>query len=68
LISEELDGLVKREKIGDKILFLCEMCGLGYLDEETARKCEEWCKRTGTCSVEITKKAVYFPSPFKKQK
>jgi len=44
------------------------MCGLGYLDEETARKCEEWCKKTGTCSVEVTKKAVYFPNPFKKYK
>jgi hypothetical protein len=56
-----VSSLVKKKKIGTKFLFLCEICGLGYLDEETARKCEEWCKRTRTCSIEITKKAVYFP-------
>jgi len=33
---------------------------LGYAERETAQKCEDWCKKTGTCSLEITKKAVYF--------
>ena len=36
-----------REKLlGGKKVFLCDVCGLGYLDFETARKCEEWCKKT----------------------
>ncbi len=59
--------MVKKKRLNDKIVYLCEICGLGYLDDETAKKCEEWCKKTGTCSVEITRKAIYFPDPFKKK-
>jgi hypothetical protein len=58
--------LVRKKKLGNKTVYQCEICGLGYLDWETARKCEEWCKKTGTCSIEITKKAVYFPKLFNK--
>ncbi|NWF86928.1 hypothetical protein HXY32_03870 [Candidatus Bathyarchaeota archaeon] len=57
---------MKEKRVNNKSLFLCEMCGLGYLEKETAEKCEEWCKKTGTCSIEITKKAVYLPDPFQK--
>lgn len=59
--------LVSERKLDSQIVFVCDECGLGYLDRETAQKCEEWCKRTGTCSIEITKKAVYFPDPLKKK-
>jgi len=52
--------LVKEKRI-NKLIFICGVCGLGYSDKETAEKCEEWCRKTGTCSIEITKKAVYFP-------
>jgi hypothetical protein len=58
--------LVREKKIDGKTVYLCGICGLGYLDLETARKCEEWCKKTGTCSIEITKKAVYFSGFFNK--
>lgn len=58
--------MVREKKVGGQTLFVCDVCGFGYLDEETARKCEEWCTKTGSCSLEITKKAVYFPDPFKK--
>ncbi|HKZ94791.1 MAG TPA: hypothetical protein VJ249_09475 [Candidatus Bathyarchaeia archaeon] len=58
--------MVKERKVDSKTIYLCEECGLGYSDRETAVKCEEWCRKTGTCSVEITKKAVFFPEPFKK--
>ena len=54
--------MVSEKKVGNKILFVCDICGLGYEDRETAQKCEEWCGKTGTCSIEITKKAVYFPN------
>ncbi|MEM3383539.1 MAG: hypothetical protein QW698_05805 [Nitrososphaerales archaeon] len=54
--------MVRVKKLSDKIVYLCGICGLGYSDQETAKKCEEWCKKTGTCSIEITKKAIYFPS------
>lgn len=59
--------MVREKKLGDKTVFICGVCGLGYSDPETAEKCEEWCKKTGTCSIEITKKAVYFPNLFEKQ-
>jgi hypothetical protein len=48
--------------MGDKTIFLCDICGLGYLDKKTAQDCEDYCKANpGSCSVEISKKAVYFP-------
>ncbi|MEM3726398.1 MAG: hypothetical protein QXK98_06000 [Candidatus Bathyarchaeia archaeon] len=56
--------MVKEKKLGDKTIYLCEICGLGYSDREIANECEEWCRKTGTCSVEITRKAIYFPDPF----
>ncbi len=52
--------MVKKKMLDDKVLFICEECGLGYLDSATAMECEEWCRKTGTCKVEITRKAVYF--------
>jgi len=54
--------MVTESRVGSKTVFLCEECGLGYADRETAKKCEDWCRKTGTCSLEITKKAVYFPN------
>jgi hypothetical protein len=56
--------MVTEKTIAGNRMFLCEVCGFGYLDKETAQKCEDWCRKTGTCSLEITKKAVYFPDPF----
>jgi len=60
--------LVKRKEINNHLFFLCEVCNLGYSDEETARECKEWFKKTGTCSIKITKKVVYLPSLFKEKK
>ena len=54
--------MAKEKEIGKKKLFQCEVCGHGYLDKETAIKCYLFCEKHGTCSAEITKKAVYFPS------
>ena len=53
------------KKVNNKTVFICDFCGLGYSDEDTAEKCEKWCKVNGTCSLEITRKAIYFPDPFK---
>ena len=52
----------KVKKVNDKMVFQCHVCGYGYCDKETAQECEDWCRKTGTCSAKITKKAVYFPS------
>ncbi len=55
--------LVTEKKVGDRTVFLCDICGLGYSDEKTAQDCEDYCKaHPGSCSVEISKKAVYFPN------
>lgn len=43
-------------KIGD--LYLCEECNLLYREEELAQKCEDWCRETKSCNLEITKHAV----------
>jgi hypothetical protein len=54
--------LVTEKKIGNKTVFLCDICGLGYSEKYIAKDCEDYCKaHPGSCSVEITKKAVYFP-------
>jgi hypothetical protein len=54
--------VVKEIEVDSKAVFLCEICGLGYKERRTAEECEEWCRRTNSCSIEITKKAIYFPS------
>lgn len=39
-------------------LYQCEECGFHYADKESADKCEVWCRKHGTCNVEITKAAI----------
>jgi len=54
-----LDAVKRRPNLACMhALFLSEECGLGYADRETAQKCEDWCRKTGTCSLDITRKAV----------
>jgi hypothetical protein len=43
-------------------VFQCELCGFGYQDLDTAERCEEYCNTHGSCSPEITKKAIYKPN------
>jgi hypothetical protein len=50
--------MVKKTLIDDREVFLCEVCGFGYLDEETSQSCQDWCSSHRSCSIEITKKAV----------
>jgi hypothetical protein len=42
-------------------VFQCEICGFGYKDLDTAERCEEYCDIHGSCSTEITEKAIYRP-------
>jgi hypothetical protein len=54
--------LVTEKKIGNKTVYLCDICGLGYADRKTAQECEDYCRaHAGSCSAEISKKAVYLP-------
>lgn len=38
--------------------FTCPECGLRYADEETARRCEAWCRKHKSCNLEIIKHAI----------
>lgn len=39
-------------------LWVCEECNLLYKDICWAKKCEDWCKKTNSCNLEITKHAI----------
>lgn len=54
--------MVSEKKVGDGIVFLCDICGLGYADRKTAQECEDYCRaHPGSCSAEIVEKAIYAP-------
>jgi len=54
--------LVTEKMIGSKTVFLCDICGLGYSEKRVAQECEDYCRaHKGSCSAEISKKAVYLP-------
>ena len=42
----------------DKKYFVCEECGFLYKDKKWAQKCENFCKKHKSCSIEITKHSV----------
>jgi len=45
-----------------KTLYVCELCGFGYGELNTAEQCEQYCAIHGSCSIEITRKAIFKPS------
>ena len=53
--------MAKTIKKNGKVVYQCELCLMYYRIKTLAEKCEAWCKRTGTCNIEISKKAVYVP-------
>ncbi len=54
--------MVDELKRKGETVYTCELCGFGYEDLETAERCEQYCDIHGTCSIEITQKAIYKPS------
>ncbi|MEM1587308.1 MAG: hypothetical protein QXX99_06560 [Candidatus Bathyarchaeia archaeon] len=48
----ECDG--EGDKEGE-ILYICEECGLAYRERCWAERCEEYCSKYHSCSLEITK-------------
>ena len=52
--------MVKKLTKNGTTLYVCEECELKYRDNETAMKCEEWCREHGACNLEIIKHAVEF--------
>ena len=49
--------VLAKEDNGNEI-YICEECDMAYEDEVTAKKCEDYCKKYKSCSLEITKKAI----------
>jgi hypothetical protein len=50
--------MVKEIKRREKKYYICEECGLVYLDNETAEKCKAWCSKYKSCNLEIIGHAV----------
>jgi len=38
--------------------FQCEECKFFYETRTLAQKCEDWCKKTNSCNLEIIKQAI----------
>jgi len=54
--------LVHVEKKSGMVFWVCDECGFGYMEMETAQECERYCKTYGISSYVITKKAVLMPA------
>jgi len=50
--------MVKEKIINNKSYYQCEICLFYYETKEMAQKCEDYCKKYKSCSLEITKHAV----------
>jgi hypothetical protein len=62
-IHNRAETMVSEKQHDGERLYLCDVCGFGYRKKEQAANCEEFCARTNSCSIAITKDAVYFPEP-----
>ena len=59
----QAENMVSEKQHQGERLYICDVCGFGYREKEQAASCEEFCARTNSCSIAITKDAVYFPEP-----
>ena len=50
--------MVKEVTKNNKKYFQCEICGFYYKERVWAKKCEAFCKKYKSCSLEITKNSV----------
>ena len=50
--------MVKEIKKSGKIYYQCEECGFYYKDKKYAKRCEEFCDKYKSCSIEITKHSI----------
>ncbi len=51
--------MVEKIEKNNKFYFACSVCGFVYDKEEIAKSCENWCSTHKTCSLQITKHALY---------
>jgi hypothetical protein len=59
----QAETMVSEKQHEGERLYICDVCGFGYRKKEQAASCEEFCARTNSCSIAITKDAVYLPEP-----
>ncbi len=50
--------MVKEIKRGHEAFYVCEECVLAYRERRWAEKCEEFCFKYHSCSLEITEHAL----------
>lgn len=50
--------MVKEVLKNGKKYYMCEACDMFYENRELAQKCEDFCNKYHSCSLEITKHAV----------
>ena len=50
--------MVKEIEKNGKTYYQCEICMFYYEEKEWAQKCEDYCRKYKSCSLEITKHAV----------
>ncbi len=50
--------MVKEINYKGKNYFQCSICKFYYETKDLAQKCEDFCKKHNSCSLEITKHAV----------
>lgn len=51
--------MVKVVQKENREVYQCEECGLKYAEKEIAEKCEDWCKKTNSCNLEIIANAIH---------
>ena len=56
--QEAVYKMVKEKKINGATYYQCEICKFYYKEKSWAEKCEAFCKKHKSCSLEITKHAV----------
>ena len=50
--------MVEEIKFKGRIVFKCMKCGYLYRTKDKAIECEEWCMRSKSCNLNITKYAI----------
>jgi len=54
--------MVNEVKWRGRTIYVCETCGFGYAELETAERCEQYCYSHETPSLRITQKAIRKPT------
>jgi len=54
--------MVSKTDVKGQTAYECELCGMRYWELDIAEQCEDYCGIHGSCSIEITRKAIHRPS------